>query len=277
MPTTKMRSNPYSDLKSTADFAVALAKQAGQLILSVRDSIGIEHKSDGSEVTEADRDAERLIRGEIEKLDRHARILGEEFGGESEPVDGYQWIVDPLDGTTPFTIGSPMFGTLIALLKDGEPLVGVVHLPALDETLWAASDRGCWFESGRTRTTRITTSGCASLGGAFVSTAGLHGTELQPLEDRQLYSLKPLIQHSRKLRIVGDCFQHALVCRGRIDLAVDAAMQPWDSAALVPCIREAGGAACCIDGSVENLVFGGSLITAASATLIDDAVRVMRR
>ncbi len=270
-----MHSKPYDDLEQTVAFAVATAKQAGNLILSVRGSIAIEHKADGSEVTEADRDAERLIRSRIEDLDPQARVLGEEFGGESRPIEGYQWVVDPLDGTTPFSIGSPMFGTLIALLEDGNPVVGVVHLPALRETLWAASGRGCWFEADGIAPIRVTTSGCASLDDAFVSTSGLHGTELQPIADRQLYSLSPLIGGARKLRVVGDCVQHALVSRGRIDLAIDAAMQPWDSAALVPCIREAGGAVSGIDGSPDDPVFGGSLVTAASDSLLEQAMAAM--
>jgi len=272
-----MRPGFYKDLDDTVAFAVDLARQAGRLILSVRRTVAVEHKRDGSEVTEADRDAERLLRAGIERRDPRANILGEEFGGDGQPAGGYQWILDPLDGTAPFSIGSPMFGTLIALLEDGEPLIGVIHLPALCETLWAAAGRGCWFEADGRAPTRVVTSGCTHLSEAFVSTPGLHGTEVQPLAGGPSYPLAALVGKAGKLRIIGDCVQHALVCRGRLDLAIDAVMQPWDSAALVPCIREAGGAAARIDGASEELVFGGSLVTAASEPLLDEAMTLLAR
>lgn len=263
------------ELDDARRLGIEIAVEAGAIIQSWRHKIVTRFKSDGTEVTQADTEAETHIRKRLEAACAGVPILGEEFGGEAKPALGDQWIVDPLDGTTPFSVGSPMYGTLIALLRDGEPVVGVIHLPALGETISAAAGCGCWLEIDGRPPARVRVSEVVRLQDAFVSTSGFHATELQAIDGVAPYNLTSLIRQARKLRVLGDCVQHALVCRGRIDLAVDAIMQPWDSAALIPCVREAGGCVADMHGSADELVFAGSLVSASSPALLDQALEAM--
>src|SRR4029079_18017651 len=115
------------------EFALSLARAAEAEILPVFRKCTISFKSDGTEVTEADRRAEEAMRTRIEKHFPQHRILGEEFGGSREAMHDPLWVLDPIDGTTSFAIGLPIFGTLIAYLEGGEPQVGVIHFPGFGE------------------------------------------------------------------------------------------------------------------------------------------------
>lgn len=267
--TSEDRSKELDDARRRA---ISIAAEAGAIIQSWRRRIVTRFKPDGTEVTQADTEAETRIRERLEAAYPGTPILGEEFGGTAKPCAGDQWVVDPLDGTTPFSVGSPMYGTLIALLRDGEPVVGVIHLPALEETISAATGCGCWLEIDDAPPVRVRVSGVTRLQDAFASTSGLHATEIQAVDGVSPYNLASLTRRARKLRILGDCVQHALVCRGRVDLAVDAIMQPWDSAALIPCVREAGGCVADMRGGTDELVFAGSLVSASSPALLDQAL-----
>jgi histidinol-phosphatase len=132
-------------LREILDFALTLNAEAAQYILPRWKNVAVEHKADGSEVTEADRGAEQLLRRLIaERYPNHA-ILGEEFGGPRTRDAEHLWLLDPVDGTASFAIGLPLFGTLIAYLRSGEPCVGVIGAPALGETVYAATGEGCWY------------------------------------------------------------------------------------------------------------------------------------
>jgi histidinol-phosphatase len=178
-------------------------------------------------------------------------------------------VLDPVDGTAGFTIGVPLFGTLVALLEDGEPVVGVIHFPALGETVYAAQDEGCWFRTAEEEVS-VTVDPNESLDTATVSTTALHSSDVLTVDDQTPYRLTTLIRQAGKFRFVTDCLQHALVARGRIHAAVDTLMRPWDVAALVPCVREAGGAAAPLDPNADDVVFGGSLVTAGSEALLHE-------
>lgn len=265
-----------TELEGIAEIALDVARAAGDLVLPLYQNVEVELKPDGSHVTEADRRAEELIR---ERLGRHfpgAAILGEEFGGDRRPVPGDQWVVDPVDGTTAFVLGLPMFGVLLGLLRDGDPVVGVAHFPALNETLWAASGSGCWFRGGDRDPQRVACEAVGSLGEAFVSVSGVQRSELDPRHEPEV-RLRSLAAAAGRFRMGGDCVQHGLVCRGRLHVAVDAIMNPWDTAALVPCVREAGGVAAGVGGDEAGVVFSGSLVTASTRALLEETIEQMRR
>lgn len=257
------------------EFAVRIAREAGRVALDLFDRVAVESKADGSEVTDADRRAEELLRDRFASHCSSDAVLGEEFGGSMEPVQGRQWVVDPIDGTASFVLGLPLFGTLVSLVVDGEPVVGVVHLPGTDETLHAASGEGVLFESPR-GTAPVRCSGTATLAEAFASTGGTHASDVDPREGGERYRLSSLVHGARRFRPVLDCVQHAMVARGRLDLAIDPIMAPWDAAAPIACVREAGGAVCAIDGGTDTVAFGGSLVSAASAELLSDAMAAIR-
>lgn len=264
------------ELRELCRFALRLAREAGEVALGHFQRVATEYKADGTEVTEADRRAEELIRETIEREHPGAAILGEEFGGGKEPVPGDQWIVDPIDGTSSFVLGLPLFGTLIALLRKGEPVLGVVHLPGMGETLHAVRGGGCWYERGGGAPQRVRCEPVKRIGDAYASTTSVHASELQPVGGAPAYLLEPIARQARKYRPVCDCVQHALVCLGRLHLAIDPLMAPWDSAALVPCVLEAGGSVATLSGEMRGAVFGGSLVSAASGELLSEALALIR-
>lgn len=257
------------------EFALSLAALAEAEILPHYQRCAVDLKADGSEVTLADRAAERAIRAAIaQRYPEHA-VLGEEFGGERS--DAPQWIVDPLDGTSAFALGLPLFGTLIAYAEHGEPQIGVIHFPVLGETVYAARGLGCWFRRRDGETVAVRVRPPAPLSEAIVSASGVHATDVQPERDGRAYALTTLIARAKKFRVCGDCLQHALVCRGSLHVAIDTIMQPWDIAALVPCIEEAGGVCSTVDGRRDDVVFGGSLVAASDRALLDEVIGVLNR
>jgi histidinol-phosphatase len=257
-------------------FALELACVAEAQILPRFRTVSFSLKADGSEVTEADREAERAVRVAIaERFPEHA-VLGEELGASGPAHSRRRWVLDPVDGTVWFTLGVPTFGTLIGLLEDGEPAVGVIHFPALGETVYAARGQGCWLRRGQAEPQRLRVRDPAPLSGAFVSACGAHGSDILP-EGGSAYNLTAVIRAARKLRFVGDCLQYALVCQGKLDAALDTVMHPWDVAALVPCIEEAGGVITDLAGRREGVVFAGSLLASSNQALHGEMLALLSR
>lgn len=251
------------------DLALDLARSAEAEILPRFRTVSATQKPDGTEVTEADREAERSMRERLADERPNDAILGEEFGDTGADDATYRWVLDPVDGTAGFTVGVPLFGTLVAVLKEGTPIVGVIHFPAIDETVYAAEGEGCWFRTD-TDEMQVHVDPVASLDEATASTTALHSSDVMAEEDQTPYRLTDLVRQAGKFRFVTDCLQHALVARGRIHAAVDTIMSPWDVAALVPCVREAGGVAQPLDDKADDVVFGGSLITASTDALAQE-------
>ena len=254
-------------LSSELDLALRLAQTAEDEILPRFRTVSVTRKPDGTEVTEADREAERVMRERLaEERPGHA-VLGEEFGRGGPDDARYRWVLDPVDGTAGFTVGVPLFGTLVALLEDGEPVVGVIHFPAIEETVYAARGDGCWFQTAEDEVS-VSVDPVEALDAATVTTTALHSSDVAATDDQTPYRLTDLVRQAGKFRFVTDCLQHALVARGRTHAAVDTLMHPWDVAALVPCVREAGGVAQPLDPNADDVVFGDSLVTAGSESLL---------
>jgi histidinol-phosphatase len=258
-----------ASLSSELDLALALARTAEAEILPRFRTVAATRKPDGTEVTEADREAERVMRERLSDERPDHAVLGEEFGDTGPDDARYRWVLDPVDGTAGFTIGVPLFGTLVALLEDGEPVVGVIHFPALNETVYAARGEGCRFRTDEEEM-EVTVDPVASIDEATITTTALHSSDVTAADGQTPYRMTDLVRRAGKFRFVTDCMQHALVARGRTHAAVDTLMHPWDIAALVPCVREAGGVAAPLDASEDDIVFGRSLVTAGSETLLND-------
>lgn len=257
------------------EFARKLARVAEERILPFYGRCQVEHKADGSEVTEADRQAERAMRAAIVARFPDHDILGEEFGTQGRGTTPYRWVIDPLDGTAWFTLGMPTFGTLVALLEGGQPVVGVVHFPALHETLYASRGAGCWFVAQGAQPRRVRVSPQTELQRAVASASGAHSSDILVAEGEVPYGLTRLIRRAGKFNFCPDCLQHALVCRGQLHLAVDPVMKPWDSAALVVCVWEAGGVVSTLGGKQDDVTFGGSLLSACTPELCAQAVEAL--
>jgi histidinol-phosphatase len=250
------------------EFALELARAAEAVILPAFRKSTVSFKSDGTEVTEADRNAEAVMRQLIGQRFPDHLVLGEEHGGPQEPTKQPLWVLDPIDGTTSFALGLPIFGTLIAYLENGEPQAGVIHSPAMGETMFAAKGAGCWVQvRGEGPPRQVRASQIANIPDAFVAAGGTKPSDIEPSRSAHVCKLSRLIQLPRKFRFISDCVQHSLVAQGRIDAAIDPEMNPWDIAALIPCVEEAGGVISDLDGVRENLTWRTSLLSSSSAEL----------
>jgi histidinol-phosphatase len=262
-------------LSDRLEFALELNRLAEAEIVPRFRVVGVETKADGTVVTEADREAERAMRAKIHARYPEDAVLGEEWG-ESGPAGARRrWILDPIDGTTWFTLGAPIFGTLVGLLEEGRPVVGVIGFPAMGRTLYAETGAGCYLRARGGSPERLRVAPPAPLAQARVSACGPHGSDIQPLAGRSV-NLTALIRRSGAFRFVGDCFQHAMVCEGRVHCAVDTIMKPWDIAALLPCVREAGGVATSLDGDADGVVEKGSLVTSSDPALHAQVLETLR-
>jgi histidinol-phosphatase len=268
-----MPTHPNSDI---LEFALQLADAAEAEIMPVFRNCTVSWKADGSEVTEADRRAEEVMRGIIARRRPKDLVLGEEYGGPQEPTDEPLWVLDPVDGTASFAVGLPIFGTLIGYLEHGEPQVGVIHFPAMGETVYAVKGAGCWVRLRDAAPNPVRVSTITEIRRAYVSAGGVDPSDIVPPRNAPSYKLSALIPRTRKFRFIADCVQHALVAQGRIDVAVDAIMHPWDIAALVPCVEEAGGVVTDLEGVRKNLVWRSSLLSTATPKLHEEVLRILQ-
>jgi histidinol-phosphatase len=252
------------EIRATLPRLFAAMKDSDAIILRHFRRARIDHKADGSEVTIADRGAERVLRRRLAASWPRDRILGEEYGGELVRR-GRCWLVDPIDGTASYVLGVPMFGTLISLLIDGEPVLGCIHLSALAETTYAATGFGCWLSRPALRPRRVHVGPARTLSQAQVGLSSLKQSDLLPHPGP--LRLSKLLRKAGRLRLVGDCVQYALVCRGVIDAAVDPLMNPWDIGPLAVCIREAGGSVSDLRGRTTRIVEHRSFVAASTETL----------
>ena len=263
-----------TDWSDDLKLALELARVAEAEILPRYRKTAVDIKADGSEVTEADRAAERSIRATLATHRPKDAILGEEYGGSL--VDGRCWVVDPVDGTAWFTLGVPLFGTLVALVVDKEPVVGVIHLPVTGETVYASRGGGCHFVAPGLTAQPVRVSTQAPLSECIGSASGLHATNDAPMTGHPKWRVAGLAAQTRKFRFCGDCGQHGLVARGRLHFAIDTVMKPWDIAALVPCVEEAGGVVSSLRGSRNDILEGGSLLSASSSSVRDAVLAAIR-
>jgi myo-inositol-1(or 4)-monophosphatase len=248
-------------------FALEIASKASDLILTHYQVNGllVESKSDESPVTIADRGAEQLMRELLAARFPQDGILGEEFD-DVPSQNQYRWILDPIDGTKAFIHGVPLFGTLIGIEHQGRMVAGVCRFPALNEVVYASEGEGCWWQIGTQTPQRTTVTNVSSL-----SQARMMFTE--PNHWRSTGRFDTIVRLMDQIRIArgwGDCFGHVMVATGRAEISVDPLMSPWDIAALIPILREAGG--CCTDWQGRETISGGdgvSVIPSLKAQVID--------
>lgn len=218
------------------DTAVTLAREAGEATLSwfTRPDLAVEHKSDGSPVTEADRAAETLIRERLGTAFPDDAVIGEEHA-DTTGTSGRTWVIDPIDGTKAFTRGVPLWSNLVAMVDEHGPAVGVINLPALGETVWAGRGIGAFHDG---RPCQVGDHG--DLAGACVCTSGFG---YWPADALAALQASPVA-----LRTWGDAYGYALVATGRVEAMVDPMVNPWDVAAVAVIITEAGGRFSGFDG-----------------------------
>ncbi|MDQ3822626.1 MAG: histidinol-phosphatase [Actinomycetota bacterium] len=242
------------------DFALELADLADSISaprFRARD-LAVDTKPDLSPVTDADRAVERALRERIGATRPGEPVFGEEEGGA---VDGpVRWIVDPIDGTKNFSRGIPIWGTLIALERDGEVVLGVASAPGLRRRWWAERGAGA-FADGQP----IRVSGVGRMEDAVFSfTRTSVFSERAPALD--------LVRRAWHARTFSDCWQHLLVAEGSVDAAIDDVMNPWDIAALRVIVEEAGGRSTDFGGG--RALDGGSLVS-SNGVLHDEVLAAL--
>lgn len=220
--------------ETRADFARRLADASGGLIMECfRRPIAVDDKADDSPVTAADRGAERLMRGMIARAFPDDGIIGEEYGAERENAE-FVWVLDPIDGTRSFIAGLPLFGTLIAVLWRGKPVIGVVNQPYTRERWIGVAGRPTEMNGAAVKTRP-----CADLKQAVLySTAD----ELMFADARDKRRFDALRERVKTSRFSTDCYGYAMVASGFGDVVCEADLKLYDYAALFPVVTGAGGA-----------------------------------
>lgn len=260
------------EVQARLQLAVAAAKQAGAITLQwFRKSLAVERKGDDSPVTAADRASEMLLREQIAAAFPDDAILGEEYG-EKPGTSAYRWVLDPIDGTKSFIAGMPLYTTLVAVMKDDQPVLGVIYAPATTEIVYAATGGPTWFAVGDEEPVRASVSSTAKLSEAtFVVTEVKKFDRVGPQGARSAYH--QLEKSCRLTRTWGDAYGFLLIATGRADVMVDLFLQLWDAAAVQPVIEGAGGRF--TDWKGVSTVYSGNAV-ATNGHLAEEVLAVTR-
>jgi histidinol-phosphatase len=200
-------------------------------------ALRVDRKADRTEVTAADRGAEAAIRARLAEARPDHAVLGEEEGLLGPEDSPWRWVVDPIDGTSNYVKGVPIWATLIALLHHGEPVVGLVDAPALGRRWWAARGGGAFAGTGLTDGSPIRVSSVATIEEAHLAHAGLETFATFG----HLDGIVELATRVWRGRGLGDFWMHVLVAEGCFDVAAECIVNPWDVAAIQVVVEEAGG------------------------------------
>ncbi len=246
------------------DFAEELARESGKLVLGYFGTpLDVQHKADRSPVTIADQETEALMRRMIEVRFPQHQVVGEESGTSGPAEAELQWMLDPIDGTKSFIHGVPLFCTLIALLKEGRPILGTIHIPVSGELLIGAEGRETVL-NGR----HVHVSGTRSLSEATV----VYTSSGSMWKEGYGEAFRALQGKAQLVRGWGDGYGHMLVATGRADIMLDPILSPWDVAALKPCVEGAGGRLTDLQGHVLDL---GESALSTNSHLHDEVLAII--
>lgn len=252
-----------------ADIALAerLAEAAGDAIRPFfRSDFSTERKADSSPATEADRAAEAAMRAILDAECPRDAVIGEEYG-EKPGSTGRTWVLDPIDGTTSFIAGRPIFGTLIALLSEGWPVLGVIDQPIARERWVGATGRATTFNGAPVRSKP-----CAELGEAVLATTSPH---LFSDHDAMHFMALAKACDIRRLIWGGDCYNYGLVALGQVDLVAEAGLKLHDFAALVPVVEGAGGHMCDWAGEPLHAESKGDVLAIGDPARTEDVLEAI--
>lgn len=237
-------------------FVERLARVAGEAILPFfRTTLSIEDKGRGGgfdPVTAADRAAEAAMRALIRKSFPDHGIIGEEYGDENTEAE-YVWSLDPIDGTKSFICGLPVWGTLIALTRAGEPVYGMMHQPFTREEFTGDGIAANYRGPAGTRTLRVRR--CATLADAILTT-----TSPLLMKEPDLKAFRKIEEAVRLSRYGGDCYAYCMLAAGHVDLVIETELKPYDVLPLIPIITGAGGIITSWEGGSAKA--GGRVIAA---------------
>lgn len=246
----------------------SILSNAGAATLNhFRSTLTIENKADPGSfdpVTQADKQAEMVIREGLAKKFPDHSVVGEEFGGEIG--DGPTWIIDPIDGTRSFMSGMLHWGILLGFYDEGEPQFGAMYQPFTDELFWGDNSSAHYRRGDVARELRVRR--CEGL-----EMATLAATGPDMFSEAELPRFQSVQQAARQVRFGGDCYLYSLIAMGQIDLGVEASLQPYDIAALIPIIRGAGGMVTSWSG--ESAAMGGQILAAGDPRVHAQAMEIL--
>ncbi len=258
------------DEKDLGNFAVSAAKMvdmSGELIRTEQQNVfELDIKADGSPVTSVDKAVEMSIRSIIKELHPDHGILGEEYGPSAAHSE-FVWVIDPIDGTLPFLAGFPVFGTLLALLHHGVPVLGVIDMPITRER-WVGGTNLPTTHNGKAVRTRS----CENLASALLSTSNPDF-----YDENSLPALKRLQQATRLNIYGGSCMAYGQIASGRIDVGIDVQFDVHDYLPLVPIISGAGGVISDWNANALDLNSGDRLIAAGDQRTHAEALKILNQ
>ena len=249
--------------------AEEMAAAAGEVARRYfRTALDVHDKPDDTPVTLADREAEAAIRAIVARAHPDHGVVGEEHGSDRPGAD-YVWVLDPIDGTRKFIAGNPLFGTLIALLREGRPILGVIDMPMLDERWTGAVGRPTRFTDRQgAREARVRP--CADLAGAVLSASSPH-----MFAEEEFIAFERVRRAAKTVLYGGDCFAYGALAGGFLDLVVEADMDPYDFMALVPVVEGAGGVMTDWTGAPLGLETDGRVIAAGDKGVHEAALELL--
>lgn len=248
-------------------FAEDIATQVRSIALDwFRKPLTIDTKADESPVTIADRSVEQAIRQAIAQRFPEHGILGEEYGLSHSEAE-FVWSIDPIDGTRSFISGHPLWGSLLALLHRGKPVLGVIDIPSTGERWTGSVHRGSLF-SGRPCRTRATRS---------LDEAILYTTTPDIFNDQELPAFERVSRAAHLRRFGGDCYNYGLLASGHIDLVLEAGLQPYDYLAMAPIIEQAGGIVTDWSGNALTMHSSGQVLASANPALHEQALALVAK
>jgi len=245
--------------------AAGLADAAGKITLwYFRSPLTVDSKPDKSPITVADREAEAAMRALIEDAYPGHGIIGEEIDDRRADAE-YVWVLDPIDGTQSFVTGKPLFGTLIALMRNGKPVLGVMDMPAIEERWVGVSGRETTFNGEP-----VHVRACKDLGQTW-----LYATSPQMFGDENFPAFERLRQKSWRVVYGAECMAYGLLANGTVDLVCEGTMKFYDYAALVPIVEGAGGVITDWQGKALGMEGDGTVLAAGDARIHAAALEVL--
>jgi len=253
-------------LDEFVSFAYFLADESAKITLKFfRQNFTTENKEDNSPVTIADKNSELKIRDLINKTYPNHGILGEEFE-DINPDSEFMWVIDPIDGTMSFIAGHKDFGTLIALLHNKKPILGIIDCPAHQER-WV----GIQNQPTTLNDVVVKTSNVQNIINSYAFTSGLY------FEDKMFKTdFDKIREQSKYYRFGGDCYMYGMLASGLIDIVIEDTLKVHDYMALIPVIKGAGGVITDKYNQEISLDSGGSLIATANAKLHNEVIEVLK-
>lgn len=245
--------------------ALKITEQASKIPKKYfRADFDVDHKPDKSPVTIADQETEQFIRSALKRHFPDHAIFGEEFGRQQNDSD-FEWIIDPIDGTRSFVAGMPLYGMLLALLKNQQPQLGIIRMPELNEV---------YFGDCRKAKLNQLPIHCSKV--TSIDKAIVYLNEGEKINAHNPALFKRLSACGRVMRLGYDCYPHALLAAGSVDLVIDFDLKPYDYFSLIPVVEGAGGVITDWQDQPLNMKSNGQVVSAATPALHQQALALLK-